>query len=176
MESREHQERLERLERKVDLLMARLGVSEADAGGAPAGPAAVPLWWGYEYRSRTTWLGMPLVHIARGLDPRTGRVRVARGVIAIGNVAIGLLAIGGVAVGGIAVGGLAVGLLALAGCALGVGAFGGAAVGLWLAVGGLAIAGQYALGGMALAPHAFGGNVQDPLLRDWLNRLIRLDR
>lgn len=126
---------------------------------------------GYEYRSQAQLWGLPLVHIATGLDPRTGRRRVARGIIAIGDAAVGGLAIGGTAFGVIAVGGLAVGLISLAGMAVGVLlAVGGMALGA-IALGGLAIGG-IALGGGAFGYYAWGGNVQDPrvaaFFRQWL--------
>lgn len=129
-------------------------------------------YWGYEWRSETELFGLPLVHVARGIDPETGRPLVAKGVIALGNVAIGLLALGGVALGGLTFGGLSLGLLALGGFAVGLGAaFGGAAFSLWLAVGGLAVSLTYAIGGFALAPHALGGNATDPELIEWLRSL-----
>src|SRR5207253_7602976 len=43
---------------------------------------------GYEYRSKRTIFGVPLVHMASGIDPNTGRQRVARGIIAIGDRAV----------------------------------------------------------------------------------------
>jgi tRNA A-37 threonylcarbamoyl transferase component Bud32 len=131
---------------------------------------------GFEYRSRATLFGLPLVHITRGSDPRTGRMRVARGIIAMGDVAkgvvafggvaIGFLAFGGVAVGGVAVGGFGLGVVSLSGLAIGLAfAFGGLAVGP-IAVGGLAI-GVYAAGGGAFGLHAHGGNVRDAVARDF---------
>src|SRR5258708_5306406 len=51
--------------------------------------------YGYEYKSSVTIGGWPLVHVCSGFDPATMRLRVAKGVIAIGNVAVGVLAIGG---------------------------------------------------------------------------------
>ena len=48
--------------------------------------------WGYEYRSQARILGWPLLHVARGLNPETGRPRTAIGVVAVGNIAIGLVA------------------------------------------------------------------------------------
>ena len=107
-----------------------------------------------QYESRGRFLGLPLIHIARG---------VARGWIAIGDVAIGLIAIGGLATGGFAVGGASVGLLSIGGLAIGAAsiggisagllAVGGLALGLWAAVGGLAVAKDFAIGGVALAQH-----------------------
>src|SRR4051794_2306372 len=48
---------------------------------------------GYEWKSRAMWMGSPVVHIAFGMDA-AGRVRTARGVVAIGQRAIGGVAIG----------------------------------------------------------------------------------
>jgi hypothetical protein len=131
---------------------------------------------GYEYRSQATLGGLPLVHVAMGLDPATGRKRIAKGIIAIGDVAVGVLALGGVAFGGIAVGGCAIGLLALGGGAIGLLlALGGGAIG-YIALGGGAI-GYYALGGGAFGPHALsGGNWQDPeaiaFFKRWLGSWV----
>ena len=118
--------------------------------------------WGYEYRSDLELFGWPLIHIAQGIDPDTGRIRVARGIIAIGGVAVGMLAVGGLALGAIAIGGLGLGLFVFAGVAVGGGAAGGLALGLWLAAGGLAISGAYAVGGLALAPHGISAIGADP--------------
>ena len=132
---------------------------------------AVQRMFGYEYRSGTTLFGWPLVHIAYGIDPATGRKRIAKGVIAIGDVAIGGLAIGGFAMGGVVFGGVGIGLLTLAGAALGLlAAVGGLAIGGFafggLAVGGIAIGGGavgiFAYGGSAWGLHAMSGSVKDP--------------
>ncbi len=149
-------------------------------------PAALRMY-GYEYRSKTTLFGLPLVHIATGMDPRTGRKRIAKGIIAIGDVAVGMLAIGGCAFGGIAIGGAAIGLITLGGVSIGLlFALGGGAIGT-IAVGGAAIGvvafgggalGYYAAGGGAWGVHAYGGNVQDPEViaffenQGWLEFLI----
>lgn len=50
------------------------------------------LRWGYEWKSRTTVLGVPLVHVAFGFKPGGG-LHVARGIVAIGQFGIGLIAI-----------------------------------------------------------------------------------
>jgi hypothetical protein len=50
-------------------------------------------WWGYEWKSEATILGLPLVHIAFGWDLKTGRLHVARGIIAIGQFGIGIITI-----------------------------------------------------------------------------------
>ena len=121
-----------------------------------------PYWWGYEYRSPLELFGWPVVHIAQGIDPKTGLPRVAKGIIAIGNIAIGVFAIGGFAVGGFAVGGLSLGLFVLGGIAVGGVAVGGMALALYLAAGGVAVSTLYAIGGLALAPHALGSMGADP--------------
>jgi len=117
--------------------------------------------WNYEYKSEAELFGLPLIHIARGIDPKTGSLRVAKGIIAIGNIAIGVFALGGLAFGGITIGGASIGLLALGGLALGGITLGGFSMGLLLAVGGFAVSTGYAIGGFALAPHFIGGNGVD---------------
>jgi hypothetical protein len=112
--------------------------------------------FGFEYRSRRVLWGLPVLHVAFGLDPATGRKRVAKGIIAIGDVAKGVVAVGGVAMGGFALGGFSIGILPVAGCAIGLFAIGGLAIGLVAAYGGLAF-GTIAMGGMALGYYAMGG-------------------
>ncbi len=116
-------------------------------------PVYVPRYFGeFEYKSKRTVFGIPLIHIRYGYGPR-----VAKGIIAIGNISIGVLSFGGVALGGICLGGFSLGLLALAGCAIGLFAFGGLAIGI-LAVGGFAF-GVYSIGGMSVASQiAVGGS------------------
>ena len=125
----------------------------------------------YEYKSKRTLFGVPLVHINMGFG-----LRVARGIIAVGNISIGVLSVGGLAlglfsfgglalglllvlagvgVGAVAFGGLAIGVMATGGLALGWFAFGGIACGVY-SVGGLAFASKVAVGGMASAPLAIG--------------------
>ena len=67
-------------------------------------------WYGYgyygysfEYKSSITIAGWPLLHICGGVDPQTMTLRVAKGVIAIGNIAIGGLACGLITIGGVAI-------------------------------------------------------------------------
>ena len=68
-------------------------------------------YWGYEYRSEAELFGLPLIHIAQGIDPTTGLPRVAKGIFAFGNIAIGVVAVGGAAFGGLALGGLGLGIV-----------------------------------------------------------------
>lgn len=125
----------------------------------------------YEYKSKRSLFGLPLVHIVTGpaIDPTTGKLRIAKGIIAIGGIAVGWLVIGGTAFGLIALGGVGMGLLA---------AFGGVGISLGLAMGGLAVGGiavggcavgYYAIGGGAFGIHALGSNAQDPQLTEFLN-------
>src|SRR5262245_39302673 len=85
---------------------------------------------GFEYRSKATLWGLPLVHIVAGTDPVTGRRRVAKGIIAFGDVARGFVASGGMAFGVVAFGGLPIGIISVGGLALGFAALGGVAIGL----------------------------------------------
>ena len=134
--------------------------------------------FGYEYKSKRTLWGLPLVHISYGLDPATGKSRPAKGIIAVGDgMATGVIACGGMAVGVVAFGGLSIGVVSLGGGALGLIGIGGAAVCLLLAIGGLAVApiaagggavGYYAFGGGAWGVHAYGGNSQDLAAKELL--------
>lgn len=76
---------------------------------------------GFEYISRTEWLGYPLVHIAFGTSP-DGRLRTAKGIIAIGQRACGLIAIGILSMGGLAIGIASLGVVSLGIAAIGAGA------------------------------------------------------
>lgn len=179
MDDRELQrleDRLSRLEEKVERLFRAVGVPAEDSQyGAEGASARSPVAWrrpgfGWEYRSATTLMGLPLIHIATGVDPHTWRPRVAKGWIAIGNIAVGGLAIGGLAFGVIPIGGLAIGLAALGGAAIGLLAFGGAAIG-YIAVGGGAV-GYYAVGGGALGAHVICADRQDPAAVEFFGRYV----
>lgn len=89
----------------------------------------------YEYKSKKTIFGLPLIHIHTGGRYQT---KVARGIIAIGDVAQGVVALGGVAVGLVSVGGIGIGIVSLGGVAIGGIALGGVAIGA-IALGGVAI-------------------------------------
>ncbi len=128
-----------------------------------------------QYKSKSSLIGLPLVHIAIGAAPDSRSPRgIARGWIAIGDIAFGVLfsaggvAVGGIAFGGLAMGGICLGGLGLAVYALGGGAFGiysigGLAVGWNAALGGAAIAKKYAVGGYAAAEHA-----NDPIAQEYM--------
>jgi hypothetical protein len=128
---------------------------------------------GFEYRSRASVGGWPLIHVCAGVDPVTMRPKVARGIVAIGNVAVGGIAIAGVACGLISVGGASLGLVfVLGGAAVGFGmSVGGVAVGSF-ALGGLALGFVYGVGGAAFGPAIIDGGRCDPaaveFVRQWL--------
>lgn len=120
-------------------------------------PAACGLGWKYSYRSRWTFLGLPLVHVRFGTTDSSKR-SPAVGWIAMGDYAIGILfAVGGVSVGTISIGGASLGLLAIGGASLGAAAIGGVSLG-GFALGGVAL-GYVATGGAALAWSAAQGGI-----------------
>lgn len=117
---------------------------------------------GRAYGRRVQWesaakiMGYPVIHICFGMDPKTGRRGIAKGLVAIGDVAVGGLAIGSMAAGIVSMGGVGVGLISAGGLAIGLLlGIGGLGMGL-LASGGGAIGGV-AVGGGAIGGIAFGG-------------------
>lgn len=145
---------------------------EAIAGVATKLSPEVSRRLSFEYRSKTTLFGWPLVHVATGVDPATGRKRAAKGIIAMGNAPRGVIAFGDVAVGVIACGIFGYGLISISVVAVGGVALGSLAVGLGLAMGGVAVApvalggavlGYYANGALAWGAHALSPGVYDPL-------------
>jgi hypothetical protein len=134
--------------------------------GGGTGPGAGS-GYAYEYKSKRTLFGLPLIHIVYGPVWLVG-FRPAKGFIAIGNVAVGVIAIGGFAAGIITLSGIGFGLACIGGIALGLGVgIGGIATG-YLAFGGVAI-GVYAIGGLGLGPHTLQN---DPHLLDAFKRLF----
>jgi RNA polymerase sigma factor (sigma-70 family) len=115
----------------------------------------------WEYRSRLSLLGLPLVHIRIGdpfdviKKPVTGWIAVGGkcavgGLLAFGEFAVAPISIGWFAIGLIPFGGLALGALAIGACSLGVWTFGALALG-WQSYGACAIAWKAANGWIALA-------------------------
>jgi hypothetical protein len=146
------------------------GRTAASGSQAGRGPGVATAYIGYEYRSEAELLGIPWIHITRGLNPRTGAPQVARGIIAIGDIAVGVFALGGISLGTFSLGGLSFGALAFGGVSVGVIALGGLALALYFAVGGMAIAGSYAIGGMGLAPHVIDSRGVDPAVLEMIGR------
>lgn len=103
---------------------------------------------GYEYKSKRTLFGLPLVHINIGLR------RKACGIIAVGLRAKGIISVGLLSLGVISFGVLALGFLALGNFALGIAAFGAISVGLFS--GGAVAFGIVAFGAVAVGLFADG--------------------
>ncbi len=115
---------------------------------------------GYEWKSSTTIWGYPLIHIAYGRNPQ-GKLRVAKGVIAVGQFAIGLIAIAQFGIGFLfGFGQFVLALSAFAQVAItptiGIGQL---ATG-YIALGQIAL-GYYALGYYALGVYGWGVNHRD---------------
>jgi RNA polymerase sigma factor (sigma-70 family) len=126
----------------------------------------------FEYRSRATLLGLPLLHIRHAPPPENsgpamGWVAIgdraigvffamgalAAGGVSVGSVSVGVVAVGGVSLGVLSLGGVAFGFLVLGSLAAGVFALGGFALGWTGASGAIAVAHDFALGGLAMAKH-----------------------
>jgi predicted Ser/Thr protein kinase len=110
---------------------------------------------GRDYRTRQTLFGLPLVHVVWGIDPATGRPRVAKGILAVGPAAFGVIAVGFSAWGlfpcGLVAGGIGpVGLFAVGFWTVGLVAAGVQAVGL------CALASWHAVGLVAASPTPIG--------------------
>lgn len=150
----------------------------------------------YEYKSKTTIFGLPLVHIHRTTGYAYGyygarrrfKPKVAKGIIAIGDVAIGLLSIGLISIGvfsfgllGLAILGLGIlqlgfysfGIIAVGFCAVGVIALGTYATGT------IAIASNTAIGVVAIGKHAVGvetyGKLYELAIDSKVNHFCNLD-
>ncbi|MDB6135510.1 MAG: hypothetical protein JWM59_3753 [Verrucomicrobiales bacterium] len=132
---------------------------ETLAGGFSAeeiAAAVAGLRRNFDYKSKRTVMGMPLLHVAYGYDPVTRKPMEARGFFAFGGVACGVFAFGGRARGFFAFGGLATGVVAFGGVAVGLVSMGGLALAAGLALGGMAV-GTFATGGMAVGWFCEGG-------------------
>jgi RNA polymerase sigma factor (sigma-70 family) len=153
----------------------RLSQLNPHEGQAVAGGLGIRTSAPIEFRSRASFLGLPLLHVRLGVNWTSGPEVVKAwiaigdyaavgGIFAFGGMAVAPIAIGGFALGGLVFGGFAAGGLVYAGFAVGVWAVGGLVSGLmsvggcalgWkAALGGIAIAREYARGGVALAEHA----------------------
>ena len=104
----------------------------------------------FEYRSKEEINGLPLIHINLGTNPDTGRPRVAKGVVAIGNIAFGVVSIGAAAFGVVTLAAFGLGIVSLASVAIGIIALGAVALGYEVALGVVVKSAKYALGVMDL--------------------------
>ncbi len=132
--------------------------------------------WHYEYKSKRTLCGIPLVHInvGRGIHKAKGIIAIgtiAKGVISIGALSAGLLSLGAISLGLLlSAGAISIGTIAFGGFSLGIFAIGGCAVGIY-SIGGCAIGNKIAAGGYAHAPIAIGDKTHGEYLFD-INQAI----
>lgn len=141
--------------------------------GAPRPAQAHWRGSGFEYKSTTAVWGLPLVHIAFGRDVY-GKLRVAKGIIAIGQFGVGLITVAQFGIGllfgfGQFILGLTVIAQFAAGPLIAVGQF---ALG-YVALGQVAI-GCYALGQSGWALHFWGPAGGDPAALAFFNRLWKM--
>lgn len=109
--------------------------------------------WGYEWKSKQSLWGWPLVHVAFGRDEK-GKLRVAKGVVAIGQFAVGGITFAQFGVGAL----FALGQFVAAPVAIGqVGL--GLLLGLGQMATGYVAVGQFALGVWVRAMAGFGAHV-----------------
>lgn len=137
----------------MDHMVKEVSVNQEPVPPLDAGNfhADVTAKYHYEYKSKRTLFGIPLVHINVGRG-----IYVAKGVLAIGNIAVGGLSVGILSLGGLCFGALAGGMISIAGLALGLFlAIGGLAAGI-IAIGGLAV-GIFAIGGLSIGMFSLGG-------------------
>ena len=85
----------------------------------------------YQYTSRRTLLGLPLISIRFGHDRHPTRYHTAVGVVAIGNFSVGILSVGLISAGVLSVGMIALGLAAAGMVSIGGAAVGLSAMGIW---------------------------------------------
>jgi len=112
---------------------------------------------GYEWKSKARLCGLPLVHIAFGRDPKTGRLLAAKGIIAIGQFGLGVISIAQFGVGIVTVAHFGIGgLFCLAQFAAGIAAVGQFAAGIAFGLG------QFATGYAAIAQYGWGNFVLAP--------------
>ena len=102
---------------------------------------------GFEYKSKKTLFGLPLIHICFLYSRH--RIKVAKGIIAIGAISVGFFSIGILTFGLLALGALALGLFSFGAISIGAIALGSIAIGYFSA--GAISVGVYSLGSIAIA-------------------------
>lgn len=136
-----------------------------------------------EFTSHETLFGMPLLHYTRGKNPETGKIKTARGVVAIGQRAVGGIAIGQMATGVIAIGQLAIGgMLGIGQASTGIIAIGQLAISMLFALGqagvGFVVISQFGFGVFCLSQLAHGLHVIDtrdvsPVAMDFFSGFVQ---
>ena len=116
--------------------------------------------YGFEWKSKIEVLGFPLIHVTFGRDPKTGKVLVSKGIIAIGQIGIGVIT------------------LAQAGVGLWFGL--GQVMAGWFAIGQAAAGqtvicqvgvGEYVLSQMGYGAHVISMKAADPVAKEYFLRL-----
>jgi len=126
---------------------------------------------GWEWKSKISILGLPLVHIAFGKNKWTGKLLVATGIIAIGQFAVGVISICQFGIGLLfGLGQFVAGFVSIAQFALGI------YFGLGQFASGYTVIGQFAIGVYVLAQNGYGfhlwtKSIQDPLAIEHFNNL-----
>jgi len=112
-------------------------------------PPFVGFWWfGYEWKSKAEIFGLPLVHVAIGWNMKTGRLHLAKGIIAVGQFGIGLVTVAQFGIGL---------LLAMGQFVGGTYAIGQFALGLVFGLG------QFATGARAIGQFTYSRNILSQL-------------
>jgi len=131
----------------------------------------VPSEYGFEWKSRIRYGRYPLIHIAvgRGAD---GKIRVARGVIAIGQFGVGLVTIAQCGVGFLfGIGQAILAPIVIAQVAVGV-IFGVGQIAAGHAAIGQIVFAQYGLAQAGLARHLWSMTVKDPEAVEFFSHLF----
>ncbi|MFH1092849.1 MAG: hypothetical protein V1739_01685 [Candidatus Omnitrophota bacterium] len=121
--------------------------------------------WGYQWQSKAKLAGWPLIHIAVGRDEKTGKLLVAKGIIAIGQFAIGLITIAQFGIGVIfGFGQFVTGVWAIGQFAFGINVI--AQLGI----------GEHVLAQMGLGKHVWSVNCKDPQAIEYFQGIFKLLR
>ncbi len=140
--------------------------------GAPFPAKKKWLGRGFEWKSKQTFYGYPFVHVAFGRDAQN-RIRVAKGVIAIGQFGIGLITFAQFGIGLLfGFGQFILGLTGIAQIAItalcGVGQFASG----YIAVGQFAL-GYYALAQVGFAKYIWSTGVRDPEALEFFRQILQ---
>ncbi len=114
---------------------------------------------GFEWKTRSALFGIPLISIAYGRDGR-GKLRIAKGFLAVGQCAVGGIVIAQFGAGIVAIGQFAIGLFALGQFALAVVLAVGQIAGGLLAIGQVVV-GLYGLGQIGWAEYLWSSGRTD---------------
>jgi hypothetical protein len=131
---------------------------------------------GFEWKSKTEFFGLPLIHVTLGFDKKTGRLAVSRGIIAIGQFGVGVITFAQFGIGFLfGLGQFMAGLVAVGQFAFGV------LFGLGQIATGITAIGQFGLGqyvrAMAgIGQHIWTMRVKDPAAVEYFNRLFEAFR